>query len=143
MRVAVAGGTGVVGRHVVAALADRGVTPVPLARSLGVDLVTGEGLEPALTGVEVVVDVSNVTTTSRRTSVGFFTASSRRLLEAGRRAGVRHHVALSIVGVDRADWGYYAGKRAQEELVLSHRSGLRARHGAARYAVPRVRRAGA
>ena len=118
MRVAVAGGTGMVGCHVVAALAERGVTPVPLARSLGVDLVTGQGLEVALSGVEVVVDVSNVTTTSRRTSVAFFTASTSRLLEAGRRAGVRHHVALSIVGVDRVDSGYYAGKRAQEELVL-------------------------
>ncbi len=119
MRVAVAGGTGVVGRHVVGLLRERGQEPVVLARSHGVDVLTGAGLEQQLTGVEAVVDVSNVTTTSRRRSVAFFTGSTGRLLEAGRRAGVRHHVALSIVGVERVDLGYYAGKRAQEQLVLA------------------------
>ena len=118
MRVAVAGGTGVVGRHVVALLRERGHEPVVLARSRGVDLLAGVGLQQAMTGVEAAVDVSNVTTTSRRRSVGFFTGSTGRLLDAGRRAGVRHHVALSIVGVERVDLGYYAGKRAQEQLVL-------------------------
>ena len=119
VRVAVAGGTGLVGRHVVAALRAAGQEPVVLARSVGVDLSSGAGLDEALAGVQVVVDVSGVTTTSRRTSVGFFTASTRQLLAAGERAGVRHHVALSIVGIDRVDLGYYAGKRAQEELVLT------------------------
>jgi len=66
-----------------------------------------------------VIDVSNLTTSSRRRSVDFFTRSSQQLLETGRRAGVRHHLALSIVGIDRVDLGYYAGKRAQEELVLN------------------------
>jgi uncharacterized protein YbjT (DUF2867 family) len=118
-RVAVAGGTGVVGRHVVEALRTAGCEPVVLARSTGVDLVSGRGLDAALPGVRAVVDVSNVATQRRAASVGFFTAATSALLAAGARAGVQHHVVLSIVGVDRVDTGYYAGKRAQEELVLS------------------------
>lgn len=117
-RVAVAGGTGVVGRHVVAALAGAGAEPVVLTRSVGVDLVTGRGLASAMEEVDAVVDVSNVSTQRRRTSIDFFTTATTRLLEAGARGAVRHHVALSIVGVDRVDSGYYAGKRAQERLVL-------------------------
>ena len=119
MRVAVAGGTGTVGRHVVQALTREAHHPVVLARSRGVNVVTGEGLDAALTGVETVIDVSNVITTQRKKSVTFFTASTQQLLQAGQRAGVRHHVALSIVGVDRVDYGYYEGKRRQEELVLT------------------------
>ncbi len=119
MRVAVAGGTGLVGRHVVAALTGAGHDPVVLTRSRGVDLTSGAGLAESLHGVDAVVDVSNVITASRRVSVAFFTSSTRTLLAAGRRAGVAHHVALSIVGVDRVRVGYYAGKVAQEELVLA------------------------
>jgi uncharacterized protein YbjT (DUF2867 family) len=118
MRIAVAGGTGLVGRHVVDAVAGAGHEPVVLARTRGVDITTGAGLGEALATVEAVIDVSNITTTRRRTSVAFFTAGTQQLLAAGQRAGVRHHVALSIVGVDRVDLGYYEGKRAQEELVL-------------------------
>ena len=117
-RIAVAGGTGVVGRHVVEALSGAGCEPVVLARSTGVDLATGAGLDAALRGVQGVVDVANVATQRRSTAVGFFTAATSALLAAGARAGVRHHVVLSIVGVDRVDTGYYAGKRAQEQLVL-------------------------
>ena len=119
MRIAVAGGTGVVGRHVVSAVAAAGHEPVVLSRQRGVDLATGHGLDAAMSGVEAVIDVSNVTTTARRRSVRFFVAASKNLLAAGRRAGVNHHVALSIVGADRVDFGYYYGKRAQEHLVLS------------------------
>ena len=119
MRVAVAGGTGVVGAHTVRALARTGHEPVVLSRSLGVDVASGRGLDEALSGVEAVVDVTNVSAFTRRASVGFFTDGTRHLLDAGERAGVRHHVALSIVGVDRVDSGYYAGKRRQEELVRS------------------------
>lgn len=119
MRIAVAGGTGVVGRYVVAALAEAQHVPIVLARSTGVDITTGEGLDGALVGVDAVIDVSNVVTTRRRAAVRFFTAGTQQLLAAGRRAGVGHHVALSIVGVDRVDFGYYLGKRAQEELVLT------------------------
>jgi uncharacterized protein YbjT (DUF2867 family) len=117
VRIAVAGGTGLVGRHVVDAVTAAGAEPVVLARSTGVDLLTGEGLEAALDGVHAVVDVSNVATIRRRVSVAFFTRATRHLLDAGGRTGVRHHVALSIVGVDAVDSGYYAGKRAQEQLL--------------------------
>jgi uncharacterized protein YbjT (DUF2867 family) len=117
MRVAVAGGTGVVGGHVVASLERRGHEAVVLSRSRGVDLLTGRGLDEALTATDAVVDVSNVTTLNRRTAVDFFSRSAARLSEAEVRAGVRHHVVLSIVGVDRVDSGYYAGKLAQEAAV--------------------------
>ncbi len=121
MKIAVAGGTGVAGRLVVAAARGAGHTPVVLARSTGVDVSTGTGLEPALAGVSVVIDVSNVTTLSGRKAIAFFEAATRNLLAAGARAGVGHHVALSIVGCDRVDLGYYRGKRRQEELVLAGR----------------------
>jgi hypothetical protein len=81
--------------------------------------VTGQGLDVALSGVHAVVDVSGVITTRRGPSVMFFTASTGQLLAAGQRAGVIHHVVLSIVAVDRVDYGYYEGKRRQEELVLA------------------------
>jgi uncharacterized protein YbjT (DUF2867 family) len=118
MRIAVAGGTGVVGRHTVEAVRAAGHEPVVLARSTGVDLLTGAGLDDALAGVQVVVDVSNVATTRSR-AVEFFETTTRRLLAAGERAGIRQLVVLSIVGVDRVDHGYYAGKLRQEELVLA------------------------
>ena len=119
MKVAVAGGTGLLGRLVVAELERRGDTPVVLARSHGVDLTTGAGLPEALHGVPVVIDVSNVTTTSRRRSVAFFTAATQHLLTAADQAGVRHVVALSIVGADTIDFGYYLGKRRQEQLLAA------------------------
>lgn len=119
MRIAVAGGTGVVGRRVVETLTEQGHEPVVLARSLGVDVATGAGLSDALAGATAVIDVSNAATLRRRTSVQFFTNSSTNLLAAGERAGVQHHVALSIVGIDRVDTGYYAGKRRQEDVVLA------------------------
>lgn len=117
MRIAVAGATGTVGRHVVAAAAERGHDVVPLTRSAGVDLTRGVGLEQLLEGVDAVVDVANATTQSRRRSEAFFGAVTRALLDAGRAAGVGHHVALSIIGVDDVPSGYYAGKRLQERLL--------------------------
>lgn len=117
MRVAVAGGTGIVGSHVVSALTRDGHTPVVLARSRGVDLTSGQGLGAALAGADAVVDTSNVTTTSRRRSVEFFTRATSNLVDQAGRAGVQHLVVLSIVGIDRVDFGYYEGKRRQEELV--------------------------
>lgn len=107
------------GAPTVRVLEEAGHEPVVLARSRGVDILTGRGLDPALAEVDVVVDVSNVTTLSRRRSVEFFTTGTTHLLEAGARAGVRHHVVLSIVGVDRVGLGYYEGKRRQEEIVRS------------------------
>lgn len=118
MRVAVAGGTGLVGRYVVEELAAAGQEPVVLSRSRGVDLLSGgAGLDAALEGVDTVVDVSNVTTTGAAKAVAYFDTAGRNLLDAGERAGVRHHVALSIVGIDRVGLGYYKGKLRQEELV--------------------------
>jgi uncharacterized protein YbjT (DUF2867 family) len=119
MRIAVAGGTGQVGSYVVEALRAAGHDPVVLSRGHGVNLTTGDGLDEAMGGVEAVVDVSNTLTTSGKKSVAFFESATTHLLDAGQRAGVRHHVALSIVGIDRVNLGYYAGKRRQEELVLA------------------------
>ncbi|MEY9877241.1 uncharacterized protein YbjT (DUF2867 family) [Streptacidiphilus sp. MAP12-33] len=119
MRIAVAGGTGAVGRLVVDAAQAAGHETVVLARAAGVDLLTGDGLPAALKGADAVVDVCNVTSMGARRSVAFFEQTTGRLLEAGRAAGVGHHVALSIVGCDRVDFGYYLGKRRQEELVLA------------------------
>jgi uncharacterized protein YbjT (DUF2867 family) len=116
-RLAVAGGTGLTGRLVVDAARAAGWEPVVLARSTGVDLMTGAGLEAALSGVDAVIDVINVATQRRRTAVEFFGTATTTLLRAEERAGVRHHVTLSIVGIDRVDTGYYAGKLRQEEVV--------------------------
>lgn len=118
MRIAVAGGTGLVGRQVVEVLSKAGHTTEVLARAHGVDLVSGDGLPAAMTGVEAVIDVSNVTTTRRSKAVAFFDASTRNLLAAGRTYGVRHHVVLSIVGIDRVKFGYYEGKLHQEQVAL-------------------------
>ena len=116
MRIAVAGGTGLIGRMVCDAVAAGGDEAVVLARSVGVDVVTGDGLDAALVGVDAVIDVTNVTTLKRSESLSFFEAATANLLAAEQRAGVAHHVLLSIVGVDRVGWGYYAGKVRQEEL---------------------------
>jgi uncharacterized protein YbjT (DUF2867 family) len=121
VRVAVAGGTGLTGRHVLDSLTRAGHEPVVLARSRGVDLVTGAGLAGALTGAGAVIDVANVVTTRRAVAERFFTATTTHLRDAAAAAGVRHYVVLSIVGVDRVDYGYYAGKRRQEDLVTAGR----------------------
>ncbi len=114
-RVAVAGGTGTIGSRVVARLEELGHDALVLSRSRGVDLVTGAGVD--LRGADAVIDVSNVTTLSARRSREFFEAATSTLLAAEGRDGVRHHVALSIVGIDAAPGGYYAGKVAQERAV--------------------------
>jgi uncharacterized protein YbjT (DUF2867 family) len=117
MKIAVAGGTGAVGHHVVDVARERGHAPVVLSRSNGVDLVAGTGIAQALAGVDVVIDVASIETLSDREPVEFFGAVTANLLAAERAEGVAHHVALSIVGTDRAPYGYYAGKALQERLV--------------------------
>lgn len=118
MRVAVAGGTGLVGQYTVEALEQAGNDAVVLTRSRRVDLATGEGLDEALAGVEAVVDVTNTPETEPEPAREFFGTASANLLVAEQRAGVGHHVLLSIVGVERVEGnGHYAGKRRQEELV--------------------------
>jgi uncharacterized protein YbjT (DUF2867 family) len=120
VRVAVAGGTGLAGRHTVEALRDAGHDPVVLARSAGVDLTTGRGLADALVGVDAVIDAINTPTSSPAQARRFFTATTGQLLAAEHHAGVRHHVVLSIVGVDRIEGNaHYAGKRAQERAALA------------------------
>ncbi len=115
MKIAVAGGTGTVGRHVVRHAETAGHEVLVLARSRGVDLIGGKGLD--LTGVDAVIDVSGTSTTSAAKSRAFFEAVTKHLLDAAQVAGVRHHVALSIVGAANAPFGYYAGKALQEQLV--------------------------
>ncbi|CAN5396561.1 NAD(P)H-binding protein [soil metagenome] len=119
MRIAVAGGTGVVGRHVVDVATSRGQEVVVLARATGVDLTSGAGLADRLTGVDAVVDTSGVASQKRAETESFFGGVSEHLLGAGSAAGVRHHLVLSIVGIDDVDTGYYAGKRRQEQVVAT------------------------
>ncbi|NPC98222.1 SDR family oxidoreductase [Nocardioides sp. zg-DK7169] len=128
MLIAVAGATGVVGSHVVDVARGRGHEVVPLARSRGVDLTTGAGLDGLLAGVDAVVDVTSVRTQRRAGAEAFFGGVTRTLLAAEQEAGVGHHVALSIVGVDDVASGYYRGKQLQERLVgaAPHGSILRA-----------------
>lgn len=118
MRVAVIGGTGLVGRHTVDALRANGHEPVAVSRRSGVDVTTGKGLDAALDGVEGVVDVTNTTATERSAAEGFFAAATENLLAAEQRAGVGHHVLLSIVGIEHVEGNaHYAGKRIQQAMV--------------------------
>ncbi|OLT48099.1 SDR family oxidoreductase [Cellulosimicrobium sp. CUA-896] len=117
MRIVVVGGTGLVGSQVVARLQEQGHETVVAAPSTGVDTLSGEGVDAALAGADVVVDVSNSPSFADEDVMTFFTTSTRTLLDAEARARVRHHVILSIVGVDRTDAGYMRAKVAQEELV--------------------------
>jgi uncharacterized protein YbjT (DUF2867 family) len=118
-RVAVAGGTGTIGGHVVAALRRNELEPVVLSPAHRVDAVAGRGVVDALAGVGAVIDVSGPGRFWGSATIAFFTQGTEHLLSAGRRAGVRHHVALSIVGCDRVPAAYYEAKRRQEERVLS------------------------
>jgi uncharacterized protein YbjT (DUF2867 family) len=117
--IAVAGGTGWIGRLVVEAARDAGHDVTVLARSTGVDLLHPGGVADALSGADVVIDVTNRNTTSAARATEFFETVTRHLLAAELPAGVAHHVLLSIVGVDRVGLGYYRAKRRQEELVAA------------------------
>lgn len=118
MRIAVAGATGNIGTLTAAALERDGHDVVRISRSLGVDLSTGDGLDHALGGVDAVIDATNAPPTGPAETVAYFGATTRHLLAAGERAGIRHHVLLSIVGIDRVEGtAHYAGKREQERLV--------------------------
>ncbi|MEU6671162.1 SDR family oxidoreductase [Streptomyces sp. NPDC046727] len=118
MKIVVIGGTGLIGSQVVALVRDKGHEAVPAAPSRGVNALTGEGLAQAVEGADVVVDVSNSPSFETEPALDFFTRSAQHLFAAEKEAGVRHHVALSIVGVDQVpDYGYYRAKVAQEEAV--------------------------
>jgi uncharacterized protein YbjT (DUF2867 family) len=114
-KIAVAGATGRVGREIVDILETRGYDVVPISRSNGVDVVTGEGLDEALSGVETIIDAATGPSPEQEAATAFFTASARNLQEAGARAGVRRLVLVSIIGIDKFEGGYNAAKLAQEE----------------------------
>ena len=117
MKIVVFGGTGLIGSQVVQRLILASHEAVPAARYHGVDLITGDGLEQILEGAEVVINVAN-SPTFDEASLEFFRTSMNNLLAAGARAGVRHQVVLSIVGVDRVPQvGYFRAKTMQEELL--------------------------
>jgi uncharacterized protein YbjT (DUF2867 family) len=117
MKITVIGGTGLIGSQVVRMLTDGGHEAVPAALSTGADLITGKGLDEALQGADVVVNVAN-SPTFDEASLDFFRTSMGNLLAAGERAGVGHQVILSIVGVDRVPaLDYYRAKTLQEELL--------------------------
>jgi uncharacterized protein YbjT (DUF2867 family) len=118
-KIAVAGATGRVGRHVVDLLEERGHDVVGISRSLGVDLVTGEGLAEALAGVETVIDAATGASSGQQPATAFFTASARNLQQLGEQAGVQRIVVVSIIGIDRFTAGYYVAKQAQERAMLS------------------------
>ena len=120
MRIAIAGGTGRIGRLTIAALDGAGHQTVPLSRSAGVDAYTGGGLADALRGADAVIDVTNTAAGDEAEIVDFFGTVTQNLLAAGEKAGVRHHVLLSIVGIDRNQRvPHYTGKQEQERLVAS------------------------
>ncbi len=100
MKIAVAGGTGLVGKFAVTAAENRGHEVVSISRRNGIDLTSGEGLAEALGGVDVVIDVTNKTTLSGKAARKFFSTVTDNLLSAEAQTGVKHHVALSIVGID-------------------------------------------
>lgn len=118
MKLAVAGATGNIGRLAVTALERDGHEVVGISRAQGVDLLTGAGLDAALTGVEAVIDVTNAPAADRDGTVDFFGTTTANLLAAEQRAGVRHHVLLSIIGIHRMTGNpHYAGKREQERRI--------------------------
>jgi len=117
MKIVVIGGTGRIGSKVVTRLRGAGHDVLAAAPNTGINTVTGEGLETALEGAQVVVDLANSPSFEPSAVMSFFTAHEKNLLAAEARAGVRHHVALSIVGDDRSDNGYFRAKVAQENLI--------------------------
>jgi uncharacterized protein YbjT (DUF2867 family) len=118
MKLVIIGGTGLIGKQLVQKLRAKGHDVTPASPSTGVNAVTGEGLAAALNGADVVVDVANAPVWEDNAVLQFFQKSSRNLLAAEAAAGVKHHVALSVVGTDRLlESGYFRAKMAQEELI--------------------------
>lgn len=118
MKIVVIGGTGLIGSKLMARLGEHGHNAIAASPESGVNTLTGAGLREALEGAEVVVDVSNSPSFQDEAVMKFFETSTRNLLAAEARAGVRHHVALSVVGTDRLQGsGYFRAKQAQEQLI--------------------------
>ena len=119
MKIVVIGGTGLIGSKTVAILRRGGHEVVAASPRNGINSITGEGLKEALAGSQVVIDLANSPSFEDKAVLEFFETSGRNLLAAEAAAGVRHHVALSIVAVDRTDNGYFRAKLAQERLIES------------------------
>ena len=120
MKILVVGGTGLIGSKTVRQLKEQGHDADAAAPNTGVNTLTGEGLAEAMAGAEVVIDVSNSPSFEERAATDFFQTSGRNITAAEVNAGVRHHVALSVVGTDRLqDSGYFRAKLAQEALIKS------------------------
>jgi uncharacterized protein YbjT (DUF2867 family) len=117
MKVVVIGGTGLIGSKVVEKLKQKGHEVIAAAPNTGVNTITGEGLKEAMAGAQVVIDLANSPSFEDKAVLEFFQTSGRNLLAAEAAAGVQHHVALSIVGIDRSDNGYFRAKVAQENLI--------------------------
>jgi uncharacterized protein YbjT (DUF2867 family) len=118
MKIVVIGGTGLIGSKVVEELKMRGHDAVAASPNTGVNTLTGEGLVEVLAGAEVVVDVSNSPSFEEKAAMDFFKTAGRNVIAAEVAAGVKHHVALSVVGTDRLqDSGYFRAKQAQEQLI--------------------------
>ena len=118
MRIVVIGGTGLIGSKLIQRLEEHGHEAVPAAPQTGVDTLTGAGLDAALAGADVVVDVSNSPSFADDDVMSFFVTSTGNILAAEKRSGVRHHVALSVVGTrSLPDSGYLRAKAAQEDLI--------------------------
>ena len=119
MKVVVIGGTGLIGSKTVPTLRQGGHEVVAASPNTGVNTITGEGVKEAVAGTQVVIDLANSPSFEDRAVLEFFETSGRNLLPAEAAAGVRHHVALSIVGIDRSDNGYFRAKLAQEKLIVA------------------------
>jgi uncharacterized protein YbjT (DUF2867 family) len=118
MKIVVIGGTGLIGKKLVSNLRALGHDAVPASPGTGVNTITGQGLKEALAGADVVVDVANSPSFEDKAVLEFFQTSNRNLLAAEADAGVKHHVALSIVGTDELpESGYMRAKTAQEQLI--------------------------
>src|SRR6267142_300071 len=118
MKIVVIGGTGLIGSKTVAILRQGGHEVVAASPNTGVNSITGEGLKEAVAGAQVVIDLANSPSFENRAVLEFFETSGRNLLPAEAKAGVLHHVALSIVGTDRTpENGYFRAKVAQEKLI--------------------------
>jgi uncharacterized protein YbjT (DUF2867 family) len=122
MKIVVIGGTGLIGSKTVAILRQGGHEAIPASPQTGVNTITGEGLKEAMAGTQVVIDLANAPSWEDQAVLEFFETSGRNLLAAEAAAGVRHHVAVSIVGTDRMpDNGYFRAKVAQEKVITAAR----------------------
>jgi uncharacterized protein YbjT (DUF2867 family) len=118
-KIAVAGATGRVGRHIVDVARERGYEVVPMARSLGVDVISGDGLDAALAGVDTIIDAATGPSPDQDDATTFFTTAAGNLQAAGHRAGVSRMVVVSIIGADVFSEGYGAATYAHEQAALA------------------------